>query len=748
MLSGMVSWPELILVIVLNLTLCSTLHAQSAQARKDAPLPQHGLTVEDILQLQVPDDAAIDTTSSLVALVLQRARVPGEPLTNEGFYGGYVRSDVIVFSAATGTVVVRTPGHAEQAGYSQPVWSPSGRRLAMLVLRGDTLSACVWDSESGRSSCLPTDRGLDYLTSLAIGLSTRGTASAGSPFVWMSDSVLAVALLPPGRADKFMVSGHRLADSVAATWARSMRGLEASVSVLDTPRPPLPSDELVEVGFWSLTGGDVRSAFHLPYFLQGFRDVVFSPDQHWAAVSADRYRPPSSPELSFGFDNRRHKDLGVVDLTTDATVRWLPHHPFTRFMRWSRDGSRFGVLAKRSDDENSVTGDVLFVADPGGHTIDSAGVDAMTDSALRWQPRPARSVRLPGRSRPAVAEAGRYDTRPGDVLLAAAPNARFAIVRRLTQRGTMVYQIPEGGGRERVLLSVNQHLARVARPSRTLITYTARDGSEQRAVLLLPADYRPGVRLPLITWVYPGDVYTDTLDGTWLRPLDDPRIVFLNPDILAGRGYAVLFPSMPMAPVGATGDPYSHMLDGVDPAIDTVIARGIADSTRLGIIGQSYGGYAVNCIVSQSHRFRAAVSSAGIADLISFALQFYPSTSHTELPSVELPWAEAGQGRMGSVPWRDPLRYLRNSPVSYVDSVHAPVLIITGDDDFIEQGEEWFTALDRAGKRARLLRYWGEGHVLRSPANMKHFWREALHWFGTYLGHEGAAVSPEPLDDR
>jgi dipeptidyl aminopeptidase/acylaminoacyl peptidase len=564
----------------------------------------------------------------------------------------------------------------------------------------------------------------------------------------MSDSVLAVALLPPGRMDKFMVSGHRLADSVAATWARSMRGLEASVSVLDTPRPPLPSDELVEVGFWKVTGGDVRSAFHLPYFLQGFRDVVFSPDHRWAAVSADRYRPPPSPELSFGFENRRRKDLGVVDLAGDATVRWLPHYPFTRFMRWSRDGSRFGVLAKRSDDENSVTGDILLVVDPGRHTIDPAGVDAVTDSALRWRPRLARSVRLPGRRRLAVAEPDRYDTRPGDVLLAAAPNASFAIARRLTQRGTMVYQIPASGGRERVLLSVNQHLARVARPSRTLISYTARDGSDQRAVLLLPAGYRPGVRLPLITWVYPGDVYTDTLDGTWLHPPDDPRIVFLNPDILAGRGYAVLFPSMPMVPVGATGDPYSHMLDGVDPAIDTVIARGIADSTRLGIFGQSYGGYAVNCIVSQSHRFRAAVSSAGLVDLTSFALQFYPSTSHTELPSVALPWAETGQGRMGSVPWRDPMRYLRNSPVSYVDSVHAPILIITGDDDFIEQGEEWFSALDRAGKRARLLRYWGEGHILRSPANMKHFWRETLHWFGAYLGDGGAAVSPEPLEDR
>jgi acetyl esterase/lipase len=538
-----------------------------------------------------------------------------------------------------------------------------------------------------------------------------------------------------------MVSNHRLADSVTATWARSVRGIEPSVNLLDTPRPPLPTTEFIEILFWNVTRGSVRTVFHLPYFLQGFRDVVFSPDQRWAAVSADQYRPPSTPEASFGFNNRRRKDLGVVDLVRDTTVHWLPHHPFTRFMRWSRDASRFGVLTKHSDDENSVTGSVLLVADPTRRTLDSALADAATDSALRWMPKLANRVRLPGRRREAAVGIDQQGLEPGDVLLAAAPNGEFSIARRLTQHGTMVYQIRTSGATRRLLLSLNSHLSHVARPSRMLIGYTARDGSEQRAVLLLPPGYRSGVRLPLITWVYPGDVYTDTLDGAWLRPLDDPLIVFLNPEILAGNGYAVLFPSMPLVPVGATGDPYEHMLDGVDPAIDTVIARGIADSTRLGIIGQSYGGYAVNCIVSQSHRFRAAVSSAGIADLTSVALQFYPPTRYTELPSVELPWAEAGQGRMGSVPWRDPMRYVRNSPISHVDSVDSPILIITGDNDFIDQAEEWFTALDRAGKRARLLRYWGEGHVLRSPANMKHFWQETLGWFGKYLSPKGQASS-------
>jgi acetyl esterase/lipase len=703
---------------------------------------KHGLTMEDILRLEIASDAAIDAAGSRVAIVVQRSRTEGEPLTNEAFYGGYVRSDVIVFSATTGAMIEHTNGHAEMAGYWHPVWSPDGTRLAMLALRGDTLSMCVWNSGSHGTSCLPVDRSLDYLTAIATGISSRGSSSAGSPFLWLSDSVVAVALLPPGRSDKFMLSNHRFADSVTATWARTAKGVDASVSSLDTPRAASRSEESTEVVLWNVNRGEIRTAFHLPYMLQGFRDVLFSPDHRWAAVSADSYQPPLDPTVAFGFDNRRRKDLGIVEVVRDTCVRWLPHRPFTRFMRWSSDGSRFGVLAKRSGVEHSVAGSTLFAVDPVRNTLDSVRTDTPADSTLLWLPSLAPGVRLPGNRHGGVVHDDGRGPLPGDVVLAEAPGGAFAIVRRLTRNGTMVFQIPASGGAPKLLLSLNSHLARVARPSRTLISYAARDGSEQHAVLLLPAGYQRGARLPLVTWVYPGDVYTDTLDGTWLTSMDDPSIVFLNPDILAGHGYAVLFPSMPLVPVGATGDPCLHVLDGVEPAVDSAIALGIADSARLGIIGQSYGGYAVNCIVSQSHRFRAAVSSAGIADLTSFALQVYPPTRYTASLSSGLAWAEAGQGRMGSVPWRDAPRYVRNSPVSYVDSVRTPILIVTGDDDFIAQAEEWFTALDRAGKRARLLRYWGEGHILRSPANMKHFWHETLQWLGTYLGSakKGSAV--------
>jgi dipeptidyl aminopeptidase/acylaminoacyl peptidase len=80
--------------------------------------------------------------------------------------------------------------------------------------------------------------------------------------------------------------------------------------------------------------------------------------------------------------------------------------------------------------------------------------------------------------------------------------------------------------------------------------------------------------------------------------------------------------------------------------------------------------------------------------------------------------------------------YLRNSPLSYVERVETPVMIIHGDLDVavpIEQAEQFFSALYRQNKRARFLRYWGEGHVLDSPANIQDMWQRIYAWLDEFL---------------
>ncbi len=98
-------------------------------------------------------------------------------------------------------------------------------------------------------------------------------------------------------------------------------------------------------------------------------------------------------------------------------------------------------------------------------------------------------------------------------------------------------------------------------------------------------------------------------------------------------------------------------------------------------------------------------------------------------------WTETGQGRMGVAPWADPDRYRRNSPITYVERVRTPLLMIHGDADFvpIQQAEEFYVSLLRLGRRARFVRYWGEGHVFESPANVRSLWAQVFAWLDENL---------------
>lgn len=720
-LPGKDGWRSGLRASLLVAALASALNYHCASAQGATAGAPHGMTVDDLLRVRSVEEAVVDESSSLVAVVVQRERRPGEPTMGEGLYRGNVRGDVLVFAATTGRILLRTHGHAEHAGYWNPRWAPGGGVLALLALHGDTLSVCIWRRATGTMRCRPDGRSLDYLTRFSVGETSHSAQGSDNAFSWLSDSVLAMSLLPDGRFDPQLVREHRVLDSVGAAWERQMRGKEPTASVLDTPRPDTMPKEFTEIRLWNIIGGTTRVAFHLPYFAHGSRDIVFSPDRKRAAVLADQYRPLSSPRVRYGFHNGTRTELGVVWLTRDTATWWAPRRPYSHVAQWRPDGDRFGVMVKRSEDEDVARGTILLVVDAARVAAESGATNASADSTFRWR---ARATSGEGRERSIV---------PDGRLLATAPDGAFSIVRRTAGGKRGVYQMASRGGPPRLLIELNEHLAKVERASRRLISYTARDGSEQRAVLIPPPGFSRRQRYPVVAWLYPGDLYTDTLDANWLFGEEDQ--VFLNPNVLAGHGYVVLLPSMPFdVPPGGTAEPYRHMLDNLDPAIDSLIARGIADSTRLGIIGHSYGGYAVNCIVSQSHRFQAAVSLAGFADLTSGVLQMQPPSRYSDLPAIWLPWAESGQGRMGGPPWRDPQRYLRNSPISYADSVDSPVLIISGDNDYMGQAEEWFSALDRAGKRARFVRYWGEGHRILSPANVKNLWQEILGWFDTYLG--------------
>jgi dipeptidyl aminopeptidase/acylaminoacyl peptidase len=192
-----------------------------------------------------------------------------------------------------------------------------------------------------------------------------------------------------------------------------------------------------------------------------------------------------------------------------------------------------------------------------------------------------------------------------------------------------------------------------------------------------------------------------------------------------------------------------QLTSGVLPAIDRLVALGIADPDRVAVMGQSFGGYSTLGLVTQTKRFRTAIALAVQSDKLSQYGTLRPWDRYRDNAQVSLAnpkMMEAGQDRLGASPWTNLWRYLVNSPVIYADRVETPVMIMQGDLDSEgpEQAEEFFTALYRLGKRARLVRYVGEGHVIQSPGNVRDMWTRIEEWLSQTMPAATAEMNRSP----
>ena len=283
----------------------------------------------------------------------------------------------------------------------------------------------------------------------------------------------------------------------------------------------------------------------------------------------------------------------------------------------------------------------------------------------------------------------------------------------------------------------NVFLRKIKPGTQRMIEYRSTEGEILKGWVMLPPDYRPGVKYPLIVYVYPIN---------YLRPFDNiSDAIYLNLQIAASRGYAILSPTIPFIVEGAPDDPMLKLTSGVLPAIDKVIELGIAEPERLFLMGHSLGGFATYGLVTQTNRFKAAIALGGLSNLISGYGQFDTVSRYDDYPhekSSNQALVIESVLSLRAPPWKDMDRYLRNSPIRYVNQVQTPLMIIQGDLDGIpiEQGEEFFMALQRQGKRAEFVRYWGEGHILQSPPNIRDMWQRIFAWFEEF--------SPKPEDKK
>ncbi|WP_046495788.1 serine hydrolase [Streptomyces odonnellii] len=258
--------------------------------------------------------------------------------------------------------------------------------------------------------------------------------------------------------------------------------------------------------------------------------------------------------------------------------------------------------------------------------------------------------------------------------------------------------------------------------------FTISDGTVAQGWLVRdPARTGP---LPLLLDIHGGP------HNAWSGTADSAHLYH---QVLAARGWAVLL----LNPRGSDG--YGEKFftgaigawgvadapDFLEP-LDRLVAEGVADAERLAVAGYSYGGYMTCYLTSRDNRFAAAVAGGVASDLTSMA-----GTSDSG--------HYLAVGELGSTPWAATEDYAAQSPLTRVDQVRTPTLIVHGADDMrcpVGQAEQWFTALRERGVPARLVLYPGSSHLVilnGPPSHRADYNRRVVDWVEQYAGPRGSA---------
>ena len=249
--------------------------------------------------------------------------------------------------------------------------------------------------------------------------------------------------------------------------------------------------------------------------------------------------------------------------------------------------------------------------------------------------------------------------------------------------------------------------------------YKSFDGAEIEAALLKPAGYDGKSRLPTIVLVHGGPTFNwrDSIDA-WGQLLVKRGFAVVYPNVRGSVGYGEKFVEANRADWGG-GD-----FKDVMAAVDDLVAKGIADPERLGIGGWSYGGYMAEWAITQTPVVKAAVSGAGMSNLIS---EF-----GTEKDPVYDEW-------FWSAPYEKPQGFLNSSPFLYVKHAKTPTLILQGEADPIDplgQSQELYRGLKRYGVEAEFVIYPREPHGFQEAKHRVDVEKRVLDWFTQHLKPE------------
>jgi dipeptidyl aminopeptidase/acylaminoacyl peptidase len=325
---------------------------------------------------------------------------------------------------------------------------------------------------------------------------------------------------------------------------------------------------------------------------------------------------------------------------------------------------------------------------------------------------------------------GTLDTNPGPFAMSTSGQIAFAGRTAVEPEEIWLW---DGQSAPKKASHLNDAWRRYALSKPEIYKYKSFDGTEIETALLKPAGYDGKSTLPLIALIHGGPTgnWDDSID-TWAQLLVARGYAIFLPNVRGSSGYGQKFIEANRGDWG--GGDFKDVMWGIKDLED----RGIADPSRLGIGGWSYGGYMAEWAVTQTNVFKAAVSGAGLSNLISeYGTEEGPSYDEWFYGVPYEPDKIAG--------------FLNSSPFVHLKNVRTPTLILQGEADTTDplgQSQELYRGLKRYGVETEFITYPREPHGPHEEKHMLDILNRMLAWYDKHLKPSGQAERRLPVTNQ
>jgi dipeptidyl aminopeptidase/acylaminoacyl peptidase len=698
--------------------LCASAFSYSFSVSAQTPAPRP-ITIDDYFQIQGVHDPQLSPDAQWVAYSVDKSSLKTDK----------TETRIWMIPATGGDALPMT---AEGVTSEHPRWSPDGKSLAFISTRqGSKPQVWLLNRQGGEAQRL-TDL-VPYLID----------------FAWSPDGHKLVLLLKDPKPEELEAAKHKSANASEASaseenssedkkstkpWVIDRLQFKVDeVGYLDRRRAHLYVFDFAKKSLTQITSGDYDDS-----------EPAWSPDSKLLAFTSNRSTP--DPDATYNTDiwtvssSNADKGAHLTQVTTNPGIDMSP--------AWSPDGNSIAYVTMLdpklfdyathhlaispaaggpakvltlsldrmvSNPHFSSDGKfIYFVADNNGALVlktihvesggiaDAAAVPYMTSAQYSG----TRTV-------------NGYSVSPGPV---PAVVAQIATIDRPDE----LFMIE--GYQYKQLTHINDALFSQLKLSHgEYVHFKSKDGTPVSGYLYKPLDYVPGKKVPAILRPHGGPVWAYYAEFSHIAQL------------YAANGYAVLFPN----PRGSTGygQDYCKAIfadwgnkDFQDDMamVDYAIEQGIADPDKLGVGGWSYGGISTDFIITQTTRFKAAISGAGSAQFSSlYGHDEYQKDYETEL----------------GLPWENPAAWIKVSPFRNVAKVTTPTLFMGGNIDWnvpILGGEQMYQALKRLGRTTELIVYPDEYHEFSLPSHIQDRLQRDLAWYAHFVKGDGTPARPAP----